>query len=154
MQFKQIKTQNDLKEMIQAAFDLALDVDGSWGYTKEEATILLSLPENTSPKQLQHTLASMRTYLEMHMTLSEEERYGSINITEKQRESLCINQINYDKVTYRVQAINEKMYAIFIQEYKEMYGKEGFDLAAHFQRREEATLKREITYWFDTSSLK
>jgi hypothetical protein len=154
MQFKQIKTQNDLKEMIQAAFDLALDVDGSWGYTKEEATILLSLPENTSPKQLQHTLASMRTYLEMHMTLSEEERYGSINITEKQRESLCINQINYDKVTYRVQAINEKMYAIFIQEYKEMYGKEGFDLGAHFQRREEATLKREITYWFDTSSLK
>ena len=41
----------------------------------------------------------------------------------------------------------ESDYAKFIDEYKDGYGKEGFDIQDHFKRREEATLKREVVYW-------
>lgn len=149
--FTQLKSDNDLKQIIKAAFDADLEIEGSWGYIQGSATIILSSP--TPIAQFEHMFASMRAYVEMNMTLAEDERYGSINLNEVRREQITIENLIYDKVTYEVSAMNEKVYALFIDDYKEGYGKDGFNMAEHFEKRKEATLHREVTHWFEISSL-
>ena len=147
--FKQITSNNDLKEVIKSAFDTDLEVNGAWGYTQSLATVIeyTDLPT----LQLEHTLASMRAYIEMNMTQEKAERYGSINVNEIAREQTEENSQIYDKVTYEITAMQEDIYASFINEYKEGYGTEEFDLNDHFKKRKEATLTRVITYWFNLS---
>ena len=143
LEFQEIQADNPIKEVINSAFDMKLDIEGAWGYTQELSTIILS---TDSPlPQLQHILASMRTHIEMAMTLTEEERYGSINLTEISREEV---DANYHKVVYKVTAMKESLYKAFIGEYKEHHGSKEFDMKRHFEKREEATLKREVVYWF------
>ncbi len=143
--FPPLSANDPIREVIKQAFDMALPVEGGWGYTEEDALILHA--DSSMPlKQLQHTLASMRTHLEMSMTRPEEERYGGINLTEECRET----DTAYQKVTYRVTAMLESDYAAFIAAYKAGYGTEDFDMEAHFHARKEATYRRNITVWFQT----
>ena len=145
--FEQLQSHNDLKEVIKAAFDAELAVSGSWGYSQELATIIQST--DVPLKQLEHMIASMRSYIEMNMTLSEEERYGSINLNETHREQMQVKDLVYDKITYEITAMKEKTYTAFINEYKEGLGTEGFDITAHFNQRKEATITRNEVYWFE-----
>ena len=145
--FEQLQSHNDLKEVIKAAFDADLAVSGSWGYSQELATIIQST--DVPLKQLEHMIASMRSYIEMNMTLSEEERYGSINLNETHREQMQVGDLVYDKITYEITAMKEKTYTAFINEYKEGLGTEGFDITAHFNQRKEATITRNEVYWFE-----
>ncbi len=147
--FKQLQSNNDIKEILKYAFDADLDISGSWGYTQALATIIHSA--NTPLAQFEHMFASMRAYLEMNMTQEEASRYGSINLNETKRERISIENLAYDKVIYTISAIKESDYNAFINEYKEGYGQKDFDLSAHFQRREEATLKREVIHWFEVN---
>ena len=149
--FTQLQCDDDLKQIIKTAFDTDMDIQGSWGYTQETTTTILSSPVPLA--QFEHMFASMRAYVEMNMTLSEDKRYGSINLNEIAREQVSIGCLLYDKVTYEISAMNEKVYAAFIAEYKEGYGTESFDMTEHFRKRKEATLKREVTHWFEISSL-
>jgi predicted small secreted protein len=150
LHFKSIQNDNNLKEVIKSAFDMDLSVTGSWGYTLEESTII----ENggrTPIEELEYTIASMRTYIEMNMTLPKEERFASINLTEIQRKEIKKNNLTYHEVTYSINAMKEELYASFIDEYKECFGKEDFDLALHFKKRKEAAITREIKYYFELS---
>jgi len=146
-QFEMLKSDNDLKEIINAAFDTDLDISGSWGYTQELSTIIYST--DTPLAQFEHIFASMRAYVEMNMTREKEVRYGSINLNEISREQMINDSCVYDVVTYKLTAMRENIYADFIKEYKESYGKDDFDLSEHFKRREAATLMREVKHWFD-----
>ena len=152
-QFKQIPSDEPIAEVIKAAFDTDLPVEGGWGYNKEEATLFTGNPQGLPVTQLEHMLASMHAYLEMNMTLPKEERYGSINLNEKNREESVEGEKIYHKVTYEITAMKEDIYATFIDEYKEGYGKEDFDMEAHFRRRKEATLTRLEPYWFEVSQI-
>lgn len=152
-EFKEIAAENNLKTLIKSAFDTDLPVSGAWGYSQLQATIIGANPAEVPLSQLEHMLTSMRAYLEMNMTRTEEQRYGSINVNELKRETFCEKGITYHKVTYEITAIPEALYASFIDEYKANYGKEEFDLAQHFQKRKEATLTRIITHWFDVSKI-
>ena len=147
--FKKLEGTQDLKEILKTAFDSDLPVTGSWGYTKDDVTVIEA--SNMPLNQIEHVFASMRAYVEMNMTLQEGERYGSINLNEKTREELIIDTKNYHKVCYEVTAMQETLYNNFIKEYKEGYGKESFDLNLHFEKRKEATLKREVIHWFEIS---
>jgi len=149
--FQELKSDNDLKEIIKTAFDMTMDISGDWGYTEASATKIHSSPNPIV--QLEHTFASMRAYTEMSMTLEEEERYGSINVNEKSRETLLKDSKEYHQACYEVTAMKEADYKAFINEYKEKSEKPGFDMADHFQRRKEATIKREVIHWFDVSDL-
>ena len=151
--FKQIPSDEPITEVIKAAFDTDLPVEGGWGYTRDLATAFTDNPQELPITQLEHMLASMRAYLEMNMILPKEERYGSINLNEKSREEIVEGEKLYHKVTYEITAMKEDTYAAFIDEYKEGYGKEGFDMEAHFQRRKEATLVRLEPYWFEVSQI-
>lgn len=147
LHFKSIQNDNNLKEVIKSAFDMDLSVTGSWGYTLEESTII----ENggrTPIEELEYTIASMRTYIEMNMTLPKQERYGSINLNETGRIETEKDNMLCHEVVYTVSAMQEEAYESFINEYKECFGKEDFDLALHFEKRKNATLTREITYYF------
>jgi len=146
-QFDILKSDNNLQEIINTAFDTDLDISGSWGYTQELSTIIHT--SNAPLSQFQHMFASMRAYVEMNMTLEKENRYGSINLNETAREQINQDNLLYDKVTYSVTAMKENIYATFINAYKEGYGKEDFDLSEHFNKRKEATLTREVTHWFE-----
>ncbi len=151
--FKPIASNNDIKEVIRSAFDTDLDLSGAWGYSKETSTVI-ERNENSIPlNQLEHTLSSMRAYLEMNMTLSEEARYGSINVNELSRETIKEEGKIYHQVTYALTAMKESEYAIFIDEYKKGYGKEEFDLNDHFMRRKEKTLSRTVKHWFEVSRI-
>ncbi|MDM5263669.1 hypothetical protein PF327_05600 [Sulfurovum sp. XTW-4] len=147
LQFEQLKSDNDLKEVIKAAFDADLSVSGAWGYTQELSTIIES--SEVPVKQLEHMLASMRTYIEMNMTLPREERYGSINLNEIEREQIQVDGLIYDMVTYEITAMKEETYTAFINAYKEGLGKEGFDITEHFDQRKKATITRSEVYWFE-----
>jgi DNA-binding PucR family transcriptional regulator len=130
-----------------------LTLSGAWGYTQTQATVIEANEHAIPLSQLEHMLISMRTYLEMNMTLEKKQRYGSININETHRDQIKTNSLVFDKVTYEITAMQEDIYASFINEYKEGYGKENFDLNDHFKRRKEATLTRIVTYWFEVSKI-
>ena len=141
LDFKQIQPGDKIQEVIKAAFDADVEVLGEWGYTKELASII----ENSeNVKQVEHTLATMRAYIEMNMTLEKEERYGSINLNEKDREE----SEGFHQVTYEISAMKEDAYASFIDEYKQGHSQPDFDISDHFKRRKEATLIREVIHWF------
>jgi hypothetical protein len=144
MEFQEIEVENNLEELVKVAFNVDLRLDGAWGYTQVLATEIK--PENEgSMAQIEFSLATMRAYLEMNMTLDDEARYSAINLQELSREK--IDGV-YDKVTYEISAMKETEYKAFIAEYKENSGKAGFDMSGHFERRKEATLKREVIHWF------
>lgn len=145
--FKQLKSDDAIKEVIKTAFDADLDVSGGWGYSQQEATVIESATVPFS--QLEHMLASMRTYIEMNMTLPPEERYGSINLNEIHREQIKEDDLVYDKVTYEITAMKEEHYTAFINAYKEGLGKEEFDITEHFNQRKKATISRNETFWFE-----
>jgi len=149
--FQMLQSDNDLKEIIKSAFDTDLYIDGSWGYTQKLATIIHQSEVPLS--QFEHMFASMRAYVEMNMTKEKEERYGSINLNEIAREQLMIDNHTYDKVTYKITAMKEDIYASFIASYKEGYGKESFDISEHFKQREAATLSREVIHWYEVSNV-
>ncbi len=147
--FDELSNDEPVHEVIKSAFDTDLPIDGAWGYTKEALTIITS--SDTPYAQIEHMFASMRAYLEMNMTLNEASRYGSINVNELFREEIGTEANKYHKVTYEITAMKESRYTTFIKEYKENYGKKDFDLTTHFQKRKEATLRREVTHWFELS---
>ncbi|UPT77604.1 hypothetical protein MN086_00300 [Sulfurovum sp. XGS-02] len=146
-EFEPLKSENDLKEVIKAAFDADLAVSGAWGYTQALPTVIEA--SDIPVKQLEHMLASMRAYIEMNMTLPKEERYGSINLNEIDRKEIHVDDLVYDKVTYEITAMKEETYAAFINEYKEGLGTEGFDITEHFNQRKKATITRNEDYWFE-----
>ena len=144
--FKPLSCNDDLKDIIKTAFDSDLDIAGAWGYSKELATEIITT--DIPLKQFEHIFASMRAYIEMNMTLEIEDRYASINVNELSREVLSIDNLTYHKTIYTITAIKESTYSYFIKEYKDNYGKEDFDLDAHFAKRKEETLTREAIHWF------
>jgi hypothetical protein len=151
--FQNIPSDEPIHKIIKAAFDTDLPLEGGWGYTQALATVIAANPESIPLSQLEHMIASMRAYLEMNMTLPEKERYGSINLNEITRETIKNREQLFHKVSYEISAMRENAYAAFIEEYKEGYGKEGFDMENHFTRRKEATLTRIETHWFEVSQV-
>ncbi len=141
--FKEVSVQDDLHNFIKVVFDTDLKVSGGWGYSKPLATVIEQV-NNASMAQIEYTLATMRAYIEMNMTLEEDERYGGIKLNELSR----LSEGDYDKVVYEISAIKELEYKSFIAEYKENLENPDFDMMGHFNRRKEATLKREVVYWF------
>ncbi len=151
-QFQVISSDDPIREVIKAAFDADLQLGGGWGYTQETATVIHDT--NALPiEQFEHTLATMRAYIEMNMTRPQEERYGSINANETGREQISEAERLYDRVTYEVTGMKEDQYADFINEYKENSSRPDFDYGDHFNRRKEATLKRIVEHWFERSSI-
>lgn len=144
--FEILRSNDDLREIIKTAFDADLDISGDWGYTQEGATIIHAT--NVPVAQFEHMFASMRAYIEMNMTLAPQDRYASINLNEINRELVTHESISYDKVSYQITAMKEEVYNAFINEYKAGYGKEDFDMTAHFNQRKEATLSRNVIHWF------
>jgi FKBP-type peptidyl-prolyl cis-trans isomerase 2 len=150
--FQPITSTDPVKEIILSAFDMQVDLSGGWGYTKEDATVIHSTNE-IPLEQFQHTLANMRAYIEMNMTLAPERRYGSINPREIKREQVTEAQKHYEKVTYEISGMREELYADFINEYKKGYGQPDFDMSDHFRRRKEATITRTVEHWFDLQTV-
>ena len=147
MPIQTIPPGDDVKEVIRAAFDVDLELSGDWGYTRERAMVVKRT--DVPLQQLEHTLASMRAYIEMHLTMPEEERYGAINVNEKTRECISENNKIYDKITYEISGMLERDYEALIEEYKAGYESPGFDIEAHFQKRREKSVVLERDFWFD-----
>ena len=142
-EFKEILVKDDLQNFIKIVFNTDLKVSGAWGYSKPLATVI-EKGNKGSIAQIEFTLATMRAYIEMNMMLEEDERYGGIKLNELSR----VAHDEYEKVTYEISAMRELEYKVFISEYKENLENSDFDMTEHFNRRKEATLKREVTYWF------
>jgi hypothetical protein len=148
--FKKLQN-NNIQELIKSTFDADLALAGDWGYTKEKATIIESVSEGMPLSQLEHMVTSIRAHLEMNITQAQENRYSGINANERAREESRSDEGIFNKVTYEITAMKEDLYAAFIKEYKEGYGKEDFDLNEHFKKRKEATLTREVVHYFEVS---
>lgn len=146
-EFQEIDSSDSIKEIIKSAFDMEVALEGGWGYSQADATEIYST-NHLPMEQFEHTLATMRAYIEMNMTQEESQRYGSINPKEIDREDIVIEEQSYQKVTYAVSGMREDQYADFINEYKNNYGKADFDMGEHFERRKEATLTRNVEHWF------
>lgn len=151
--FNTLPNDNNIQELIKATFNTDLSLSGNWGYTKEDATIIQSLPKGMLLPELEHMITSIRSHLEMNLTQKDEDRYGGINANEKNRETIVTKEGTFSKITYEVTAMKETLYATFIKEYKEGYGKKDFNLTDHFKNRGKATLTREIIHYFEVSQL-
>lgn len=148
MQFQKIDSTNDIQEIIHNAFNMKLDINGSWGYDQNNPTIINSLGE-FAKEELQLTLISMRAHIEMSMMLSEEDRYGGINPSEISREEIILNNKVYEKVIYKISATKDLLNKKLMKEYKERLGQEDFDIEAHFKEREKNSLEIISEYWYD-----
>jgi hypothetical protein len=84
----------------------------------------------------------------MNLTQDEKNRYAGINVNQIEHKEFEIENKQYDLVTFKVTAIKEKDYNNFIQEYKDNYGKESFDLKEHFENRNKATIEIHSDFWF------
>lgn len=151
--FNTLKENPNIQDLIKDTFDENLPISGDWGYNKERATIIHTLPNSMPIHQLEHTITYIRAYLEMNITQEKENRHGGINVNEKAREVISDDTASFDKVTYEITAIKEDLYNAFIKEYKGGYDNGSLDLADHFQRRKEATLTREVIHYFEVSSI-
>lgn len=149
--FKKLQENNNIQNLIKSTFDADLVLAGSWGYTKEKATIIEAVPEGMTLSQLEHMVTSIRAHLEMNITQEQENRYAGINANERAREESKSEEGIFNKVTYEITAMKEDIYMTFIKEYKEGYGKEDFDLNEHFKKRQEATLTLEVVHYFEVS---
>ncbi len=150
--FKKIKSDDDIKGFIKSIFDMDLSLDGSWGYSQELATIIKQKTDTTIT-QLEHSIALMRTYIEMNIALEKDNRYTGITLNEILREEYNYNNLIYHKVTYNITAIKEIKYNAFIKEYKANYGNKDFNMSNHFDKRKKASLNRTETYWFEVSKI-
>jgi len=151
--FKELVSEENLSAFINVAFNVEFPLSGDWGYREEQATVIEGLPEGMSLNQLEHTLAMIRAQLEMSLTQEESNRYSGINVNEKERETITKERKLFDKVTYEVTGMREEDYNAFIQEYKDGYESNKLDLNDHFKRRKEATLIREVIYYFEVSQV-
>jgi hypothetical protein len=147
--FKEIDKVDNLQEVIKEVFEIELDVAGDWGYNEQRALVIQD--SDIPLQQLQHTLATIRAQIEMSLALPEEKKYGSINVQESGRESITKDKITYEVVSFSITAMLKSVYAQFIQEYKDGYGKNDFDIEGHFQQREENTIRRDVKFWFITN---
>lgn len=144
--FEEIKEVGRVREVIKEVFALDLELEGDWGYNNQRALIVKKL---TMPKkQFENTFATMRSNIEMNLTLPDGKRYGAITVHEHECKQKTINSTTYDVVTFKINAIKEDIYAKFIQEYKDGYGKEGFDIDNHFAQRQKHTLELFKDFWF------
>ncbi len=140
--FKKIDEADETKRVIKEVFNIDLPIKGGWGYEKENSLIVTN---NQIPlKQLQNIFATMRATIEMSMTQPKESRYGGISV----KELSCEEFGEYQKVTFEISGMLESDYKKFIDEYKENFEKEEFDISLHFQKRKEATIKRVENFWF------
>jgi len=146
LDFKKVEPVDNIKDVIKDIFDVELDVSGGWGYENNNALVIEEL--HIPIDQFIHMFATIRANIEMNLTLEEEQRYGGINLTFLNSKKFEINNKTYDVVSFKITAMNEKIYADFIKEYKDGYGKKEFDLSNHFKRRKENTITRDVDYWF------
>ena len=144
--FKPLEKVDSIQKVIEDIFSIKLDISGGWGYDNNSVVIVNSL--DMPIEQFVNLFASIRANIEMNLTLEEDERFGGINVTLQESKEFKIANKNYDVVTFKITAINEKTYANFIKEYKENYGKKEFDLEKHFKKRKEKTVVRVMDYWF------
>ncbi len=146
-EIKVLEAVDKIRDIIKSAFEVDLDIEGGWGYDNNTATIVNNL-EDMPLEQFVHTFATIRAILEMNLSLEEDEKYAGINANFEESKKFEINNNTYDVLTFKITAIKEKLYANFIKEYKDNYGKENFNLAEHFKQREENTIVRYVDYWF------
>ena len=146
LEFKELKTVENIKEVIKNLFEVELDISGGWGYDDKSAVITHTL--DMPIEQFINLFSTLRTNLEMNFDKSPDERYGGINLSVVEEKSMEKNGYRYLIATFEISAMKEKSYAEFIKEYKENYGKKMFDLNDHFSRRKEATLTGVRECWF------
>jgi hypothetical protein len=150
IKFEKLPEVDDISGVLEDVFGIKLDVTGGWGYNNNTALQVQSL--DIPLNQFFQMFATMRANIEMNLTLDEELRYGGINVTQLDHKEFEIENIKFDVVTFKITGIKEKIYNHFIQEYKDKYGKEDFDLENHFKQREENTIKIESDFWFNFQS--
>ena len=147
MNFSKVTIDGDIKDIIKSLFDMDFDISGGWGYSRQEASIILD--DKSMPiKQREHIIASMRSYIEMNVTQDKDTRYAGINLQESSREEMIKDDEVYHKITYAITAILESRYKELMKEYKEGYETDEFDMTKHFEDRKESTLTRVEEYWF------
>jgi len=145
--FSKVSIDGTIKEIIKSLFDMDLEIDGDWGYSKALATVIKD--DKSMPiVQKEQIIASMRSYIEMNITRDTDTRYAGINVKELNREEIVENNITYHKVEYEITAILEGKYKKLMKEYKDGYETEGFDMVKHFEDRKKETLTRIEDYWF------
>jgi len=148
MNIKKLEPVDNISKTIKDIFDVDLSISGGWGYDSSSATIIENL-QDTQAEQFLHMFASMRANIQLNITLDKDEKYGGINLTFIEKKRVKIDDKTYCVVTFKITAMKEKLYAKFIQEYKDGYGKKEFDLADHFNQRKQSTIEDKVDYWFD-----
>lgn len=147
--FGTIDRVENMQEVIQEVFGINLDIEGDWGYNPNRSVIVRSL--DMPIDQFLHMFVTIRANIEMNMTIEDEkERYGGIKVNFIDGKQIELENKTYDMITFEINAMKESVYADFIQEYKDNYGKnKNFDLDDHFKRRAKNTISIQADFWFE-----
>ncbi len=140
--FIKIEDKNDIKQSVSELFGLDLPISGGWGYDEQSAICIKSLDK--SKEEMFLLLGSLRANVELSALKAEDERFGGINPSIKSIEEVG----GFVKVTFSIEAMRKNIYNELINEYKEGYGKADFDIAAHFEKRKQASIKEDMICYF------
>lgn len=147
-EFSQIKNLPDTKTAIKNLFDLDLEISGGWGYEAEDAVLFKG--SNLDKSHIFHTFAMIRSIIEM--SILKDKEYSAINANLKEISNIKKDGKNYEFAKYKITAMKTEIYKSLIQEYKNSKFDENFDMNAHFNKRKENTITRDIICWFGIES--
>lgn len=142
--FEKITNLPDTKLAIMNLFDLDLEICGGWGYDIEDVVIFKnSILDKT---HLFHTFAMIRSIIEMSILRDKE--YSAINANLADIKIIKKDGKTYERANFSITAMKTKIYNELICEYKNSQSNQNFDINAHFQKRKDNTITRNINCWF------
>lgn len=152
------------RQIIAEDFKLPLPIFGGWGYTKDDAAIIVkpkidkivnkSMPFNGI--EIEYVFVEKRIYEELIIFRPEGEKFSGITwklLLQELIERKSDERV-YDKLTFEITALPDNDFEELKAEWEgpEGFRNPNFDNEAHEKKREERTLRYVREYWFDITS--
>ena len=137
-----------------------LPIRGGWGYSQED-TVIIDKNDPIVPSgipfdgvEIEYIFVEKRIYKELIIFRPPEERFAGIKWKLLKQRSTEHKQRSYDVLSFEVTALPSKDFEELKAEWEgpDGYGSPGFDVDAHFSKRDAKTIRYVAEYWFDVTS--
>ena len=137
-----------------------LPIAGGWGYTREDAIILLNAGGGArGPRgdfvSLEYFLAEKIVHEELIVFRASEERFSGIRLTLGRQMQVESGGRRYDALEFAVSCWADRHWDHLRTEWESNgFGRRpGFNISAHESKREAAQVRYERTFWFDITDV-
>ena len=163
LQAPRIESVESPREILAADFKSLggeLPIRGGWGYSQEDA-VIIDKNDPVVPSgipfdgvEIEYIFVEKRIYEELIIFRPPEERFAGIKWNLLKQRLTEHNGRSYDLLTFEVTALPGKDCEELKGEWEgpNGYGSSGFDVDAHFSKRDAKAIRYVTEYWFDITS--